>query len=181
MDASRHYHWGIKYYEPGERPDMTKVTFYGKDQKGVSVGSLKGKLVIIGLWGYRCQPSARMLMEMAKVLKARDRYGFEVWAINYDANRLTEDATSLGGWAAIQRFQKDNAQALRENPIPFGLCGPGEENPGHFLGVVDSLPVMLVVDRTGHLASTDIGYTEGMVGQRLSRLIREEQAAKAAR
>ena len=180
LDDSRHYRWSIKYYEANERPDLSRVTFYGQDQKGVPVSSLKGKFVIIGLWGYRCQPSARMLMEMAKVLKVKDRYGFEVWAINYDANRLTEDAASLGGWAAIQRFQRDNAGTLKENPVPFGLCGPGDENPGHFLGTVDSLPVMLVVDRNGRLASVDIGYTEGMVGARITRLIKQEQAAKAA-
>ncbi|HET6330378.1 MAG TPA: hypothetical protein VFF76_06270 [Holophagaceae bacterium] len=180
LDATRNYHWGIKTFPIGERPDLSAVTFYDESKKGVSIASLRGKLVIIGLWGYRCQPSARMLMEMAKVLKVKDRYDFEVWAINYDANRMTEDATSLGGWAAIRRFQMENAGSFKEMPLSLGVSGPGDENPGHFIGVIDSLPVMMVVDRTGHLATLDIGYTQGMVGQRLSQLIREEQAAKGA-
>ena len=180
LDATRNYHWGNKTFPIGERPDLSAVTFYDESGKGVSVASLKGKLVIIGLWGYRCQPSARMLMEMAKVLKVKDRYGFEAWAMNYDANRISEDATSLGGWVAIRRFQTENAEAFKETPLSLGVSGPGDENPGHFIGVVDSLPVMLVVDRTGHLATVDIGYTQGMVGQRISQLIKEERAAKGA-
>ena len=180
LDAQRNYRWGTQFIPVEKRADLSMVTFYDEKKKGTSIASLKGKIVIIGLWGYRCQPSARMLMELAKVLKAKDRYGFEVWAVNYDANRLTEnDADSLGGWAAIRRFKVDNAAMLAETPLPFGIPGAGDQNPGHFLGTVDSLPVMMLIDREGRLATIDIGYTQGMVGQRLSTLLREEPPAKA--
>lgn len=181
LDATRTYRWGTRFIPAGQRPDASTLTFYNEKKQGISIASLKGKIVIVGLWGYRCQPSANMLLEMAKVLKARDRYGFEVWAMNFDANRLTENDTSaLGGWAAINKFKTDNAAILKDTQLPFGTPGVGDQNPGRLLDTVDSLPVMMVIDREGRLASVDIGYTQGMVGQRLSALIHEEQAAKAA-
>lgn len=180
MDLVRTYKQGATVLPLDNRPDMSKVSFYDEKQKATSVASLKGDLVVIGLWSYRCQPSARMLMEMAKANKVKDRYHLAFLPMNYDANRLTENDASLGGWAAIRRFLKDNRAFFSENPLALGIPGVGDENPGHFLGVVDSLPVMMVIDRSGHLATVDIGYREGMVGQRLSMLIKEEQAAKAA-
>lgn len=98
LDATRNYRWGTKFFPIGQRPDASSLSFYNDKKAGISVASQKGKIVIVGLWGYRCQPSANMLMEMSKIMKVKDRYGFEIWAINFDANRLTEnDSTSLGG------------------------------------------------------------------------------------
>lgn len=178
MDVVRTYQIGTTFLPNDRRPDLSRVTIYDEKKKATSVGSLKGSLVVIGLWSYKCQPSAKMLMEMAKAMKVKDRYRLAFMPMNYDANRLTEDSTSLGGWNAIHRFLTDNRSYFDENPLPMGIPGIGDENPGHFLGEVDSLPVLMVVDRTGHLASVDIGYKQGMVGQRLSWLLKQEQGQK---
>jgi hypothetical protein len=163
-----------------QRKDVSLFTAYDGKKKGTSVGSLKGKFVIVALWSYNCDPSARMLMELAQLYPRRDKFGFEILAVNFDANRITEDSRALGGWAAIQNFQTRNREFLDQNPLPFYVPGLAKEGASNFVDVVYSTPLLAVIDRNGKLASLDMGYTPKLVAMRLSELIREEQAAKGA-
>jgi hypothetical protein len=165
-------------YAPGNRRDVSLFTVYDGNKKGTSIASLKGKLVVVALWGYNCDPSGRMLMELAQLYPRRDKFGFEILAVNFDANRITEDNRALGGWAAIENFRTRQKAFFDENPLPFYVPGIGKEGASNFLDVVYSLPLLAVVDRTGHLASLDMGYEPKLVAMRLSQIIKEEQAAK---
>ena len=167
------------FFTPGERKDVSAFTAYDERGKGLSVASLKGKMIVIGFWGTRCDPSTRMLMEMAQLSDRRARFGFETLAVNFDANRLTEDSRIPSGWVAVKRFQQDNRPFLQAHPITFYIPGTGKEGASNFVNEVQSLPLLAVVDRNGKLASLDIGYTPKLVAHRLSQLIKEEQAAKA--
>lgn len=169
-----------QFYAPSDRKDVSLFTAYDGKKKGTSIASLKGKLVVVALWGYNCDPSARMLMELAQLYPRKEKFGFEILAVNFDANRITEDNKALGGWAAIANFQTRNKRFLDENPLPFYVPGLGKEGASNFVNVVYSLPLLAVVDRTGHLASLDMGYEPKLVAMRLSQVIREEQAAKSA-
>lgn len=169
-----------RFYSSDQRKDVSEFAAYDENKKKTSIASLKGKIVVVALWGYNCDPSARLLMELAQLYPRRDKFGFEVLAINFDANRITEDSRALGGWAAIQTFKVRNQAFLKENPLPFYVPGLGKEGASNFLDVVNSLPLLAVVDRSGKLASLDMGYTPKLVAMRLSELIREEHSMKAA-
>ena len=170
-----------QFFPPGQRKDVSSFAAYNEQKKGTSVASLKGKIVVVALWGYNCDPSARMLMELAELYPRREKFGFDILAVNFDANRITEDSKALGGWAAIKTFQTRNAAFLKQYPLPFYVPGLAKEGVANFIDTVYSLPLLAVIDRDGKLASLDIGYTPKLVAHRLSELIREEQAAKAAR
>jgi hypothetical protein len=176
----RQYQAFHQHFAADQRKDVSAFTAYDGKKKGTSVASLKGKIVIVALWGYNCDPSARMLMELAQLYPRRDKFGFEILAVNFDANRITEDNRALGGWAAIQNFQTRNQEFLNQNPLPFYVPGLAKEGASNFVDVVYSVPLLAVIDRDGKLASLDMGYTPKLVAMRISELIREEQAAKAA-
>ncbi|HXC17433.1 MAG TPA: TlpA disulfide reductase family protein [Holophagaceae bacterium] len=162
-------------YPAGQRKDVSSFTAYDGKKKGTSVASEKGKIVIVALWGYNCDPSARMLMELAQLYSRREKFGFEILAVNFDANRITEDNRALGGWAAIQNFQTRNREFLDKNPLPFFVPGIGKEGASNFIDVVYSVPLLAVIDKDGKLASLDMGYTPNLVAVRLSQLIKEER------
>lgn len=176
----RQYQQFHEHFAAGQRKDVSAFTAYDGKKKGVSVASLKGKIVIAALWSYNCDPSARMLMELAQLYPRRDKFGFDILAVNFDANRISEDSQSLGGWAAIENFRTRNKEFLDQNPLPFYVPGLGKEGASNFINEVYSVPLLAVIDRDGKLASLDMGYTPKLVAMRLSELIREEQAAKAA-
>ncbi|MBS1785482.1 MAG: redoxin domain-containing protein [Acidobacteria bacterium] len=166
-------------FKVDQRKDVSAFTAYDAKKKGTSVGALKGKIVIVALWSYNCDPSARMLMELAQLYPRREKFGFDILAVNFDANRITEDSRALGGWAAIENFKIRNKEFLEQNPIPFYVPGIGKEGASNFINVVNSVPLLAVIDRNGKLASLDMGYTPKLVAMRLSQLIREEHPAQA--
>lgn len=167
-------------FDPGKRLDASAFTAYGKDGKPVSIASLKGKIVVVGFWSYHCEPSARMVMEMAQLLPRKEKFGFEILAVNYDASRMPDGSEATGGWAAVRSFELSNRDFFKDNPFPFFIPGTGKEGAINFINQVDSLPLLAVVDRDGKLASLDSGYHDKEVGMRISQLIKEEQAAKTA-
>lgn len=167
-------------FPESDRKDVSAFTAYDGKKKGTSVSSLKGKIVVVALWGYNCDPAARMLMELAQLYPRREKFGFEILAVNFDANRITEDSRALGGWSAIENFKTRNKEFLDKNPLPFYVPGVGKEGASNFANVIYSLPVLAVIDRNGHLVSLDMGYEPKLVAMRLSQIIQEERVNDAA-
>lgn len=166
-------------YPVGKRPDASAFTAYGQDGKAVSIASLKGKIVVVGLWSYRCEPSARMLMEMAQLFPREEKFGFVLIAVNFDASRYEDGSQAVGGWSAIQTFKRSNPDFFKNEGLPLFVPGTGKEGAGNFVNQVDSLPLLAVVDRDGRVASVDIGYKDKEIAMRLSQLIREEHTSTA--
>jgi hypothetical protein len=179
------YQQGHQFFPPDLRKDVSLFTAYDEKGKGVSIASLKGKIVIVGFWSVHCDPSARMVMEMAQLEKNKDKFGFELLAVDFDGNDVASAEGSshmLGGRAAVGRFltQSNNRDFFNQNPLTVYLPGTGKEGPSNFLNSFDSMPAMFTVDPQGRLAAIDIGYTPKLTAIRLSALIRERQAAPPA-
>ena len=73
-------------FPPAERKDVSAFAAYDEKAKGTSISSLKGKVVLVGLWSKNCEPSAKMLMEFAALYPKRAQFGFDILAINFDEN-----------------------------------------------------------------------------------------------
>lgn len=177
------YQHGHQFFPLGQRKDVSAFKAYDEKGKGISIADLKGKIVIVGFWSANCDPSARMLMEMAQLEPRKDKFGFEMVAINFDGNDVSSAGSSdstPGGWLAVGKFKQRNRAFFEQFPLAIYMAGIGKEGPGNFLNDYNSMPAMFVIDPEGRMASADIGYTPKLVAQRLSQLIREEQAAKAA-
>lgn len=182
----------VRYHQEGSqiipvdhRKDVSAFVAFDERNKGTAVSSLKGKVVLVGLWSKNCEPSANLLMEFAGIYGKRAQYGFEILAVNFDENQQDggkEGSGIAGGWRAISKFKITNKQFFAKNDLPIYIPGLGKEGPSNFMDMIYSLPVLYVVDRQGRLAEVHIGYKNGMVGEILSRALRErpEPAATPA-
>ena len=182
MDVAWHQR-GTTLFPKEARKDVSRFTAYGEKDKPVSIASLKGKIVLVGLWSHRCEPSAKMIMELASIYPNREKFGFEVLAVNFDTTRRDINNGIPGGWQAIRLFETQNRTFFDKAKIPFYIPGVGDEGVNPMIDTVKSVPVLMVVDAEGRLASVDIGYEPNMVAQRLSLFIREakgEVTLKAA-
>ena len=167
---------GDWFFPLAERKDVSLFAAYDEKTKGTSIASLKGKVVLVGLWSKNCDPSAKMLMEFASLYAKRTQYNFEILAVNFDENQ--QDGGGIeGGWRAINKFRNKNRQFFETSQLPFYTPGLGKEGPSNFMDMVYSLPVLFVVDRQGRLAELHIGYENGFVGQALMRALRERTPA----
>ena len=175
--AENIYAEGHAFYPQAERKDVSTFTVYTKDNKPVSVASLKGKIVVVGLWSINCEPSARMIMEMAELFPHRDKFNFEILPVNFDSAQATDSSISPGGWTAINQFMNSNRSFFSEHLLTFYVPGTGKEGASNFLNQIDSVPLLAVIDRNGKLASLDMGYSDQLVAKRLSQLIRDEKTA----
>jgi thiol-disulfide isomerase/thioredoxin len=169
--AVRYTQWGDQFFSPAERKDVSAFAAYDEKALGTTLASLKGKVVLVGLWSKNCDPSAKMLMEFASLYPKKGQYGFEILAVNFDENQ--QDTGIEGGWRAINKFMNRNRQFFETSKMPVFTPGLGKEGPSTFMDMVYSVPVLFVVDRQGKLAELHIGYKDGFVGQALMRALRE--------
>lgn len=174
------YHQQGDYLIPkAERRDVSLFTAYDERSKGTSIASLKGKVVLVGLWSKNCDPSAKMLMELATLYPKRAQFNFEILAVNFDENQ--QDGGGIeGGWRAINKFKISNREFFDSSQMVVYTPGLGKEGPSNFMEMVWSLPVLFLVDQDGKLAEVHIGYKTGFVGETLKRGVRERMAAAAA-
>lgn len=170
------YQQGSQTFPPGQRKSVAAFAAYDAKAKGTAVSTLAGKVVLVGLWSVRCDPSAKMLMEFASIYPKREQYGFDILAVNFDENTLD----GPGGWRAINSFMTKNRAFFETSKMPVYTPGLGKEGASNFMDIVHSLPALFVIDREGNLAQVHLGYKEGYVGEALKSALRERPAQKPA-
>lgn len=175
--TKRTYEQGSQLFPPGQRKDVSAFAAYDAKSRSTSIASLKGKVVLVGLWSTRCDPSTKMVMEFASLYPKKDQFGFEILAVNFDEHQhgggTRYDIGIEGGWRAINKFMNTNRQFFETSKMPLYIPGLGKEGPSNFMDIVHSLPVLFVIDREGNLAQVHIGYKDGFVGEAVMRALRE--------
>lgn len=170
-----HFEEGTHLFPQGQRKDVSRFTAYDAKASAISIASLKGKVVLVGLWSTRCDPSAKMLMEMAGIYPKADQFKFQILAVNFDLNQQDDgDGAIEGGWRVINKFMTRNRQFFEASKMPVYTPGLGKEGASNFMDIVQSLPALFVIDRSGQLAAVHIGYREGFVGDALKQAILEK-------
>ncbi|HJV21624.1 MAG TPA: TlpA disulfide reductase family protein [Holophagaceae bacterium] len=166
---------GDQLFPRGSRKPVGGFTAVDEKGRGVSLASLKGKVVLVGFWSANCEPGVKMLMDLAGLCSQRAKFNFEILAVNLDEHRPMEGI--VGGWQAVQKYKARNADFLKANPIDLYLPGVGSEGPSNFVDTVWSLPLLCVVDREGNLASMTTGYRPDGVATNLKRALVERPVA----
>ena len=174
-NMSTHYQKGRADVSLGARKSVQAFTAFDESGKAVSIGDLKGKVVLVGFWGNSCEPSAKMLMELGGIYPKREKYGFEILAVNFDESRPQDHY--LGGRLAVAKFKLDNRPFFEKSSLPLYIPGVGDQGASAFKEMVYSLPMLCVVDAEGNLASTIIGYEPNYVAANLKRALIESHAA----
>ncbi len=171
-----YYQQGEHLFPQGQRKSVASFAVYDRKGKATSIASLKGKVVLVGLWSVRCEPSAKMLSELASLYPKREKFGFDILAVNFDENQQEDGGIKggiSGGWRAINTFVTKNRQFFETSRMPVFTPGLGKEGPSNFMDMVYSLPILFVVDREGNYAQVHIGYKEGFVGQAIQKAVLE--------
>jgi len=169
---------GDWFFPRAERKDVSPFSAIDAKGKGTSIASLKGKVVLVGLWSTGCEPSTKMLLEFASLYAKRAQFGFELLAVNFDENQ--QDGGGIeGGWRRINSWMIKNRQFFEASKMAVYTPGIGKEGPSTFMDMVWSIPVLFVIDRDGKLAETHIGYKDGFVGKALMRGLGERPVPTA--
>lgn len=182
----RSYQQGSELFPVDQRKDVSAFAAYDAKSRPTSIAGLKGKVVLVGLWSTRCDPSTKMVMEFASLYPKKDQFGFEILAVNFDENQQGGeiipgvDLRVEGGWRAINKFMNTNRKFFETSKMPLYIPGLGKEGPSNFMDIVHSLPVLFVIDREGGLAQVHIGYKDGFVGEAVMRALRERPQPVAA-
>lgn len=166
-----HYQKGGVYSPIGTRKSVKAFGVSDEAGKVTTIQQLKGKVVIVGFWSGKCEPSAKMVMEIADLYPKREKFGFEVLCVNFDENNPQEGY--IGGWNAVKKFQQQNAAFFKTSKLPVYIPGIGAHGPSNFMDMVYSLPLLCVVDREGNLASLTIGYTPNFVVDNVKKVLAE--------
>ncbi len=145
-------------------PDRKQVPgFAYVDSKGTmtTVAQQKGTVLVIGLWSAKCEPSVKLLYEMAALQPKGEKLGFKVVPVDMDLER----------WSIIQRFlQKNPTLANTQLYLP----GVGEQGTSVLSESIPGLPALFLVDRQGGVAYVGYGFEPDRLVENLKTLLREK-------
>ncbi len=114
------------------------------DGKTVSLADLKGKVVIVDVWGTWCYPCR---MEIPHLVKLHQRYrdkGFDIVGINYE--RVPDDQVK----EKVRKF-------VKKNGVPY-RCVIGDDKTQERIPGFEGFPTTLFIDREGKVRLKVVGY-----------------------
>jgi len=129
------------------------------------MADLKGKVVVIGVFAAICDPSLRLLAEMAELQPKGEQYGFEVFPI------CLVKRTLLG---EVQRRNRP-----RFDKTVFYFPGLGQDGLLNLGPELQAAPTTFILDRQGRVAVRWVGFYPGLLVQILKNLLREAPVSES--
>ncbi len=154
---------------PAERLAPTTFSMMGQDGKTIALPTLKGQVVVIGLWSMACEPSLFQLMEMVDLQKKGDQNGFQVFPVNYDEGQ--------DRWPRLIRYLKRVKDRLVDPKVYSPGLGKGGVNS--LANLIPALPAIFILDREGRVAARYAGYRPGSMVNALLTILREPKETLA--
>jgi peroxiredoxin len=145
-----------------ERQGVEKFTVLDAGGKPRSIADLKGKVVVVGFWQTACEPSTNLMIEMAELQAKGEKFGFEVWPVNYDPER----------WVKVRPFIDKNRKFFEKTQV--FLPDLGAKGPGNFAEVFPALPALFIVDREGKVAVRSYLYEPNALLANLKKVLVEK-------
>jgi len=146
----------------GTRKGVEKFTVLDTAGKAKSIADFKGKVVVVGFWQTACEPSTNMMLEMAELQPKGEKFGFEIWPVNFDPER----------WQKVRPFIDKNRKFFEKTQI--FLPELGAKGPSNFADVFPCLPAMFIVDREGKVAVSSYQYEPNALLENLKKVLVEK-------
>ncbi len=108
----------------------------GIDGKPLSLDQLKGKIVLVDIWGTWCKPCREAIPALVQLYHKHHRHGLEIVGFAFEQTPSPEEALAL-----VKRF-------VQEGGIPY-RCALGDETILKQIPNFNSFPTTLVLDRSG--------------------------------
>lgn len=154
---------------PAERSAPTTFSMMGQDGKAIALPTLKGQVVVIGLWSMACEPSLFQLMEMIDLQKKGAQNGFQVFPVNYDEGP--------DRWPRLIRYLNRVKDRLVDPKVYSPGVGKGGVNS--LANAIPALPAIFILDRDGRVAARYSGYRPGSMVNALLAILREPKEAQS--
>ncbi len=125
----------------------------------ISMGDLKGKVVVVDFWATWCGPCIAEMPTMKKLYEKFHAQGVEFLGISLDQPK------EQGGLDALKKFVKE-----KEIPWPQYYQGKGWESDFSRSWGINSIPAMFVVDQAGKLVTVEArGKLEELIPELLAK------------
>lgn len=156
----------VRVFPVAERKDGTGFAVVPIKGKPQPLSAYKGKVVVVGVFSAICDPSIRLLAEMAELQPKGAQYGFEVFPVCLD--RLT----MLG--------QVIRSNRLRFEKTVFYTPGLGEQGLLNLGPELRAAPTTFILDREGRVAMRWVGYHPVVLVKALKVILTEPAAPAPA-
>lgn len=150
---------------PAERTDAGGFAVEPVSGSKRLMSELKGKVVVIGFIAAICEPSIRLLGELAELQAKGPQFGFEALPVSLDS------ATVIGEITRRNRPRFDKTT--------FYSPGLGKEGPLNLGPELQGLPTVVILDRQGRVAVRWVGFTPGMLVKALKMVLTEPAGTPA--
>jgi len=120
-----------------------KFSFKNADGRKVSLSDFKGKVIILDFWATWCVPCKAEIPDFIRLQEKYGARGLQVIGISVDDS---------------QKMAKDYATQMKMNyPV---LLAEGREDILRAYDPIDSIPVSIIIDRQGRIATRHEGISK---------------------
>ncbi|HWF11900.1 MAG TPA: TlpA disulfide reductase family protein [Bryobacteraceae bacterium] len=127
------------YINAAERKTAPDFTLSDASGASLKLSGFRGKVVLLNFWATWCSPCEREIPWFVQLQQRYEGRGFSVLGVSMDQ----------GGWNAVKPYV---AKKLVNYPVVMG-----NEQTAALFGGLESIPLTLVIDRSGRIAAIHLG------------------------
>jgi peroxiredoxin len=127
------------YVKPGDRRMAPDFTLNDATGQRVKLFEYRGKVVLLNFWATWCGPCKQEIPWFVEFQQTQEQRGFAVLGVSID-----ED-----GWDSVKPY-------IEEKHINYPVM-IGNDEVARLFGGLDSIPLTLIIDRSGRIAAIHAG------------------------
>jgi peroxiredoxin len=127
------------YVKPGDRRMAPDFRLNDASGQPVKLSDFRGKVVLLNFWATWCAPCKQEIPWFVEFQRANEQSGFAVLGVSMD-----ED-----GWHSVKPY-------IEEKHVNYPVM-IGNDEVARLFGGLDSIPLTLIIDRSGRIAAIHAG------------------------